>query len=132
MILAIVLSVASGGAIGQGLLTGDRNLLIAAGLALLAGGFLAASVVLRARRPSGLPPLPPPVLPSLNAKPRPRLGEILLRQGLLAEGQLEHALDRQHVTGQRLSEILVEMGFVNQSDVDQALESLRDPWQGRK
>ena len=51
-----------------------------------------------------------------------RLGELLVhRYGLLTEEQLSQALTRQMATRQKLGEILVQMGFVTQSQAAIAL-----------
>ncbi len=56
--------------------------------------------------------------------PRPekvRLGEILLRQGLLTEAQLKTALDDQKRTGRRLGRVFIDSGFVTEEKICQAL-----------
>ncbi len=56
--------------------------------------------------------------------PRPekvRLGEILLRQGLLTEAQLKSALDDQKRTGRRLGRVFIDAGFVTEETICQAL-----------
>ena len=50
-----------------------------------------------------------------------RLGEILLQQGLLTEGQLRHSLDEQKRTGRRLGRVFVEAGFVTEQAICEAL-----------
>ena len=129
LILGIALSAVSGGALGQGLLTGDRSLLIAAPLALLLGSLLAVTAALSAPRAAERLPLPVPPIPH-HGKKRPRLGEILIRKQLINQSQLEQALARQRVTGQKLGEILVEMGFLKESVLRHFLERPEDPWKG--
>jgi hypothetical protein len=128
MILAIALSVVSGGAIGQGLLTGDRSLLAAASLALVAGVLLTLSSALAARRRARGIPLSSAAAPSLETGSLPRLGELVLREGLVERAGLEKALARQRVTGQRLEVILVEMGLVRESDLRRVLGAPQAPW----
>jgi MSHA biogenesis protein MshE len=56
--------------------------------------------------------------------PRPekvRLGEILLRQGLLTEAQLKTALDDQKRTGRRLGRVFIDAGFVTEEKICEAL-----------
>ncbi len=56
--------------------------------------------------------------------PRPeklRLGEILLREKLISEAQLEQALSEQSRTGRKLGRIFVESGFVREEELAQAL-----------
>ena len=52
---------------------------------------------------------------------RPRLGEVLLRNGSLTDGQLEHGLQQQRVNRRPLGEVLVNLGFVNDETMRQAL-----------
>ncbi len=57
-----------------------------------------------------------------------RLGEILLRKGLLTEEDLERALELQRERGEKLGRILVDLGFASQRDIVQALaEQLEIP-----
>ncbi|MBM3266107.1 MAG: hypothetical protein FJZ01_00535 [Candidatus Sericytochromatia bacterium] len=51
-----------------------------------------------------------------------RLGQILIKQGSLTEGQLEQALIRQGATGQLLGEILVATGLCTLEQIGRALE----------
>lgn len=51
-----------------------------------------------------------------------RLGQLLIRSGHINGEQLALALEQQKHTNQKLGEVMVERGFVSQSDVDQALE----------
>jgi MSHA biogenesis protein MshE len=56
--------------------------------------------------------------------PRPekvRLGEILTRQGLLTEAQLQEALDEQRKSGRKLGRVFVEKGFVSEEQISTAL-----------
>jgi MSHA biogenesis protein MshE len=50
-----------------------------------------------------------------------RLGEILLRQGLLKEEQLQSALADQKRTGRRLGRVFVDAGFVREDQICDAL-----------
>ena len=50
-----------------------------------------------------------------------KLGEILLKSGLITEQQLQRALDFQRGEGGLLGEILVKLGYVNERDIVQAL-----------
>ncbi len=52
---------------------------------------------------------------------RPLLGEVLVRNGSLTEIQLEHGLQRQQVTQRPLGEVLVNLGFINDETMRQAL-----------
>jgi type II secretory ATPase GspE/PulE/Tfp pilus assembly ATPase PilB-like protein len=50
-----------------------------------------------------------------------RLGELLLEKGLIKENQLEVALKVQTLTGERLGEVLVKLGFISSRDLAQCL-----------
>ncbi|MGB9609987.1 MAG: type II secretion system ATPase GspE [Bryobacteraceae bacterium] len=57
-----------------------------------------------------------------------RLGEILIRKGLIAQEDLDRALDLQRERGDKLGRILVDLGFAAQRDIVQALaEQLEIP-----
>ena len=50
-----------------------------------------------------------------------QLGELLLERGIINQGQLDQALDRQREKGGLIGEILVEMGFTREEDIAQSL-----------
>ncbi len=50
-----------------------------------------------------------------------RLGQLLLRKGLISVEDLEKALKRQKSTGRRLGQILVELGTMSREDITNAL-----------
>ena len=50
-----------------------------------------------------------------------KLGEILIKNSLITEEQLQRALDFQRGEGGLLGEILVKLGYVNEHDIVQAL-----------
>ena len=52
----------------------------------------------------------------------PRIGEILVYQGMLNESQLEKALAKQEETGVMLGKILLQEGHVSEDDITQALK----------
>ena len=61
--------------------------------------------------------------------PRVRLGELLVRAGLISAEQLEEALVLQRQTGGRLGTLLVESGLVSETQVTQVLsQQLSVPW----
>jgi len=61
--------------------------------------------------------------------PRVRLGELLVRAGLLSDAQLEEALAEQARVGKRLGSLLVELGLVSETQVTQILsQQLSVPW----
>ncbi|GEM_PF-3091789 len=57
----------------------------------------------------------------MSPAPRPRLGDILLRAGLVTSSALERALDRQQVQPGRLGSHLLELGAVKEEDLAKAL-----------
>src|SRR3954466_630255 len=61
--------------------------------------------------------------------PRVRLGELLVRAGLITGRQLEEALAEQRRVGKRLGSLLVESGLVTETQVTQILsQQLSVPW----
>lgn len=61
--------------------------------------------------------------------PRVRLGELLVRAGLISGAQLEEALAEQRKNGRRLGSLLVELGLVSETQVTQILsQQLSVPW----
>lgn len=50
-----------------------------------------------------------------------KLGDILIKQGLLKQEQLEYALEEQEKKGGKLGEVLVTMEFVSEKDIASAL-----------
>jgi len=60
---------------------------------------------------------------------RVRLGELLVTAHIISRGQLEQALALQKSDGRRLGKILVEQGFVTETQVTQILsQQLSVPW----
>jgi len=61
--------------------------------------------------------------------PRVRLGELLVRAGLITARQLDEALAEQRRVGKRLGSVLVELGLVSETQVTQILsQQLSVPW----
>jgi len=58
----------------------------------------------------------------LPGKARPRLGDILLQEGLITEAELKEALEEQRRSGERLGEILVKQGYITSAQLGKALE----------
>jgi len=50
-----------------------------------------------------------------------RLGELLVKQGLLSEAQLKTALDEQKSTGRKLGRVVVDTGMVTEDQISEAL-----------
>jgi MSHA biogenesis protein MshE len=58
-----------------------------------------------------------------------RLGELLIKEGLLSETQLEAALTQQKQSGRKLGRVLVESGFVSEERISGAIaKQLRIPF----
>lgn len=67
-------------------------------------------------------------VPRLEARPEPpklRLGDRLVAEGLITQEQLEQAMEHQKKAGGRLGEILVEMGFVERSQLSEVTQTQR-------
>jgi type IV pilus assembly protein PilB len=60
-------------------------------------------------------------MPAPQAAPGDRLGDLLLREGLITKDQLEKALQEQRSSGQRLGYNLVKMGFVQETEITKML-----------
>jgi type IV pilus assembly protein PilB len=61
--------------------------------------------------------------------PRVRLGELLVRSGLISADHLEEALAEQRRVGKRLGTVLVQSGLVSETQVTQVLsQQLSVPW----
>ncbi|TLM59326.1 MAG: general secretion pathway protein GspE, partial [Deltaproteobacteria bacterium] len=53
-----------------------------------------------------------------------KLGELLISENLLTQGQLEEALQAQVIFGGKLGTILIEMGMINEKALGEALKQL--------
>lgn len=58
----------------------------------------------------------------MPGKAKPRLGDILIQEGLISEADLREALEEQRRTGERLGEILVKRGYITSHQLGKALE----------
>ena len=85
-----------------------------------------ASALAAAATPAATPaPMPPPA-PARREKLR--LGDVLVKQMLITEEQLQKALEMQRGTGKRLGRLLIEAGFVTEEAVAHGLaRQLRVP-----
>jgi hypothetical protein len=61
----------------------------------------------------------------------PRLGELLVRAGLVASAKLDEALARQAGANRKIGELLVEMGLLDRIELDAVLAIQDDLRQGR-
>jgi hypothetical protein len=53
-----------------------------------------------------------------------RIGEVLVLSGRLSEEQLEESLERQKQVSRKLGEVLIDLGFSTQKDIDWALHMM--------
>ncbi len=60
-------------------------------------------------------------MPAPQAAPGDRLGDLLIREGLITREQLDKALQEQKSNGQRLGYNLVKMGFVQETEITKML-----------
>src|SRR3990172_10717894 len=70
--------------------------------------------------------MPPPRAAAAAPAPAPKrklLGERLVEEGLVSRDQLELALREQKRTGERIGDILIDLGFVTQELISSALAS---------
>jgi hypothetical protein len=67
--------------------------------------------------PAALEPAEPPATPMVDVP----LGTLIFRAGLLAEEQLEDALQEGMRTGKRLGEVLIERGWIAEKDLGRML-----------
>ena len=63
-------------------------------------------------------------LEHLKRKPAARLGDLLVRDGLVTPEQLEEALKVQKKTGGRLGKVVIQLGYASEIDVTAALAEL--------
>jgi hypothetical protein len=52
-----------------------------------------------------------------------KLGEILIRLGIISNTQLQQALEHQKADGGLVGEVLIKLGFVNEREIAQAITS---------
>src|SRR3954469_3157012 len=63
----------------------------------------------------------PPTPPHNSPRPKLRIGEVLVQEGLLSEAQLKKALIEQQSSGRPLGEMLMEQGVINNATLVQML-----------
>ncbi len=87
---------------------------------------LTAAAIAAAGAPTATPaPMPPP---APARRERLRLGDVLVKQMLITEEQLQTALEMQRGTGKRLGRLLIDAGFVTEEAVAHGLaRQLRVP-----
>ncbi|MEI7466544.1 MAG: hypothetical protein WCJ87_14470, partial [Burkholderiales bacterium] len=84
---------------------------------------LTAAAIAAAGTPAATPASMPPA-----RRERLRLGDVLVKQMLITEEQLQTALEMQRGTGKRLGRLLIDIGFVTEEAVAHGLaRQLRVP-----
>lgn len=63
-----------------------------------------------------------PIRPAGQGKP-PRIGQILLKRGVISQAQLDEAIRRQAESGGRIGEILIAHGFATAAELSEALST---------
>ncbi len=58
----------------------------------------------------------------MNSPKRKRIGDLLVESGMITEAQLQMAIKKQKVTGQKVGEVIVDEGWVTEQGIIQALE----------
>ena len=61
-----------------------------------------------------------------NGIVRRKIGEVLVRNGVISREQLADALDKTRKSGKRMGETLVESGILTQDELDRALDAQRE------
>ena len=57
----------------------------------------------------------------VNYRKKVRLGDVLVKKGIIDENQLQTALSRQREQGKMLGEMVIALGYANQRDINEAL-----------
>ena len=57
----------------------------------------------------------------MNYRKKVRLGDVLVKKGIIDENQLQTALSRQREQGKMLGEMVIALGYANQRDINEAL-----------
>ena len=57
----------------------------------------------------------------MNYRKKVRLGDVLVKKGIIDENQLQTALSRQREQGKMLGEMVIALGYANQKDINEAL-----------
>jgi Mrp family chromosome partitioning ATPase len=94
--------------------SGKTSLTLGLGVSFAAGGF--RTLVVDADLVGG------GLSSRVNAIARRKVGQLLLKEGLVTPQQLEDALLRGRASGRRIGEMLVQLGYVDEADLLSALE----------
>lgn len=57
----------------------------------------------------------------MNYRKKVRLGDVLVKKGIIDENQLQTALSRQREQGKMLGEMVIALGYATQKDINEAL-----------
>ena len=57
----------------------------------------------------------------MNFRKKVRLGDVLVKKGIIDENQLQTALSRQREQGKMLGEMVIALGYASQKDINDAL-----------
>ena len=57
----------------------------------------------------------------MNYRKKVRLGDVLVKKGIIDENQLQTALSRQREQGKMLGEMVIALGYATQRDINEAL-----------
>ena len=60
----------------------------------------------------------------MNYRKKVRLGDVLVKKGIIDENQLQTALSRQREQGKMLGEMVIALGYANQKDINEALPGM--------
>jgi hypothetical protein len=125
--LACLLFLAGGLLIALAAYDGGAALWAMAILVPLLGVLAMAARMLRVSRPK----VKPESTVERNEAAAPPLGQMLVNYGLITEGDLSRALERQKKDKKRLGRLLVEMGLVTHAQVAEVLEEQLSRREGR-
>ena len=56
----------------------------------------------------------------MNYRKKVRLGDVLVKKGIIDENQLQTALSRQREQGKMLGEMVIALGYATQKDINDA------------
>jgi len=125
--LGLLLFAIAGLLIASAVYDGGALLWATAVLALLLGALSTAAAASKPRRPR----LALGSSTARNQAAAPRLGEMLLNYGLVAQTDLEKALECQKESGKRLGQVLVDMKVVTHAQLAEILEEQLSRREGR-
>jgi hypothetical protein len=119
--LGLLLFVLAGLLIASAVYEGGTLVWTTGMLALLLGALSTGAALLASRSPRAAGAGPEPAAVS-DPSAVPRLGEMLVKSGLISRADLDRALSRQKGSTKRLGQLLVEMGVMTHAQVAAILE----------